>query len=288
MLADDLLSSDYMRYCAGQQFSSLDAYIHEAHRFDLSPRFTAAAATIAWQNDDALARGLPVCRLPYESAWIELPTNAIGDLMPPGTGVDRIGFLLHHRRDDLSAYDAHMFFRMGGGVMPSGVSLIIDTGSGSAVARYTTSTNNDIDSRIVVYPCPFNKVAIDDLKTSKSAKISAEEYLSRSVGDWGGGRMLLAILALINSKNTATITAGRDQKKRRRGGKKPLLSYSICDIDLRRRGSHASGGHCDTRAHFVRGHFKVRATGVYWWSPFIRGEKALGFVSKSYRVVGDK
>jgi len=24
-------------------------------------------------------------------------------------------------------------------------------------------------------------------------------------------------------------------------------------------------------AHYVRGHFKQRKSGVYWWSPFVRG-----------------
>lgn len=31
----------------------------------------------------------------------------------------------------------------------------------------------------------------------------------------------------------------------------------------------------DIAAHYVRGHFKQRRTGVYWWSPFIRGNGEL-------------
>lgn len=31
----------------------------------------------------------------------------------------------------------------------------------------------------------------------------------------------------------------------------------------------------DMAAHYVRGHFKQRRTGVYWWSPFIRGNGEL-------------
>jgi len=27
----------------------------------------------------------------------------------------------------------------------------------------------------------------------------------------------------------------------------------------------------EMRAHMVRGHFKVRRTGVYWWRAFVRG-----------------
>jgi len=25
------------------------------------------------------------------------------------------------------------------------------------------------------------------------------------------------------------------------------------------------------RMHLVRGHFKTRSTGIFWWSPFVRG-----------------
>jgi hypothetical protein len=28
----------------------------------------------------------------------------------------------------------------------------------------------------------------------------------------------------------------------------------------------------DAGRHRVRGHFKIRRTGVYWWSPFFRGD----------------
>lgn len=32
----------------------------------------------------------------------------------------------------------------------------------------------------------------------------------------------------------------------------------------------------------VRGHFKVKKTGVYWWNPFVRGDATKGFVSHDY------
>jgi hypothetical protein len=30
------------------------------------------------------------------------------------------------------------------------------------------------------------------------------------------------------------------------------------------------------RAHLVRGHFKIRRTGVFWWSSFLRGDAGKG------------
>lgn len=34
------------------------------------------------------------------------------------------------------------------------------------------------------------------------------------------------------------------------------------------------------RQHLVRGHFKIRRTGVYWWSPFLRGDGTRGTVKR--------
>lgn len=282
MLADDILASPHMRQAAGKAFVDLDRYIHEAHRFDLAPSFIEAAAAIAWQNDETLARGLPVCRLPYEGCWVELSTGPVRHHMPPDANVDRIGFLLHHRRDDMSAFDAHMFFRLNGGVTTSGVSMMVDAGAGDSLTVKPIG-DSVIDSRMAAYANPFNVEWLRVLR-SPSSGLSSREYLARSVHDWGGCRLLIAVLALLNSKNTTTIVPAAKQKMRRRE-KKPLLSYSICKIDLKRRLSpNPSSDHCPTRAHFVRGHFKVRSSGVYWWSPFIRGDKSLGFVSKSYQV----
>jgi hypothetical protein len=40
----------------------------------------------------------------------------------------------------------------------------------------------------------------------------------------------------------------------------------------------------EIRAHLVRGHFKIRQSGIYWWSPHVRGKAALGMIHSNYRV----
>jgi hypothetical protein len=40
------------------------------------------------------------------------------------------------------------------------------------------------------------------------------------------------------------------------------------------------------RQHLVRGHFKIRKTGVYWWAPFLRGDARHGTIKRhEYEVV---
>jgi hypothetical protein len=36
--------------------------------------------------------------------------------------------------------------------------------------------------------------------------------------------------------------------------------------------------------HSVRGHFKIRRTGVYWWSPFFRGDPTKLVQRQEYKV----
>jgi hypothetical protein len=54
-----------------------------------------------------------------------------------------------------------------------------------------------------------------------------------------------------------------------------------------------SEGACDAdprqlRAHFVRGHFKVRKSGVYFWSAHQRGDPKLRFVHHDYILAQPK
>ena len=41
----------------------------------------------------------------------------------------------------------------------------------------------------------------------------------------------------------------------------------------------------EMRMHWCRGHFKIRKTGVFWWSPHVRGHRAPFVASASLRGV---
>lgn len=38
------------------------------------------------------------------------------------------------------------------------------------------------------------------------------------------------------------------------------------------------------KLHTVRGHFKVRSTGIFWWSNYTRGSKLAGVIDKDYNI----
>ena len=92
--------------------------------------------------------------------------------------------------------------------------------------------------------------------------------------------LLRAAVMLLNSRNLATTQprpiAPRLNKARAKRGAAPLLDYSHVGIRLTRalsaRAGMAGDAHQPHRLHLVRGHFKIRRSGVFWWAPHPRGQ----------------
>lgn len=78
-------------------------------------------------------------------------------------------------------------------------------------------------------------------------------------------------------------------KARIRRGKPPLMAHKVLRTTFgggRLRAGQTEGmSDAQIRAHFVKGHFKVRQTGVFWWTPHVRG-KGPHFIHKDYEVSG--
>lgn len=110
----------------------------------------------------------------------------------------------------------------------------------------------------------------------------------------------LNALACINAKNVKTITVDAPAKlnaKRRKSGRAPFFEYKVLDIflgekvrriqsggDKRTRAALQTWLACSTRLHSVRGHFKVRKTGLFFWSSHLRGRSQFGTIDKEYVV----
>lgn len=121
-----------------------------------------------------------------------------------------------------------------------------------------------------------------------------EAALAASSADLlGEPQVLMAALSLINSRSGVSKEAVDLQKlnrQRTKGGKLPLLSYSTVKMKLSRRDSRIAQSEgtepAMIRQHIVRGHFKIRKSGIYWWRPYLRGTSEAGVVVRSgYTVV---
>lgn len=117
------------------------------------------------------------------------------------------------------------------------------------------------------------------------------ELMRAWIGDvCGEAPFVNAVFLMMNSKNACEHEANdlsRLNRARGKSGKPPLLGHRITRLALskaRQRAAEAAGmSRADMRAHLVRGHFKIRRTGVYWWSPFVRGHGA-GIERQRYEV----
>jgi hypothetical protein len=104
--------------------------------------------------------------------------------------------------------------------------------------------------------------------------------------------MLQSVILLINSRNLTSaenITiSGRLDRQRMRKGREPLFDYTKIQIKLSRtltQRAGAAGEQSPSRMHVVRGHFKVRKSGIYWWSNHTRGDPLQGTVRQQIRKV---
>lgn len=124
---------------------------------------------------------------------------------------------------------------------------------------------------------------------------SADELLHNGARDMQGDlQLIMALLCLINSRNCLDVTKVEPpaNKARLKRGNKPLLGYSEVQINLSKRDANAAKklglSQAEIRRHIVRGHFKIRKGGVFWWRPFIRGNPVSGEVLRSAYSVTSK
>ena len=112
--------------------------------------------------------------------------------------------------------------------------------------------------------------------------------------------MVLNILTHINAVNT-NITQYKPSNKERKGCVsnvfKESFVYNIVNIFTNKSPTFTSLKQVEdlsamkttsrARAHMVRGHFKKRSTGLYWWNPFLRCKHNPGYVEKIYLLVDE-
>ena len=102
---------------------------------------------------------------------------------------------------------------------------------------------------------------------------------------------IISMLTLLNCRSSV-VFSDRNPKKvnaaRLRRKQIPYFAHQVVELKLsgdERRLLKQAGEKDSPRAHLVRGHFKVRKAGVYWWSAHVRGDASKGWVNKDYEVV---
>ncbi len=129
--------------------------------------------------------------------------------------------------------------------------------------------------------------------------LTVEQLMQIAISDIAKDvHIALSALACINAKNVNAVTVEAPEKlnkKRARNGRPPFFEYKVLDIFLgakvralpskerNKLGQQLVQG-LGVRLHTVIGHFKKRKSGLYWWSPHVRGKKERGEIVKDYTV----
>ena len=130
-----------------------------------------------------------------------------------------------------------------------------------------------------------------DVGAFETESAQAKEMLMHFIG------VALPAVVLLNCRNGVTVDShkidAKLQQSRIKRGKAPLQDYGLVRLALRPAarsfvGDVSAAARDAARAHIVRGHFKVRSTGVFWWSHFVRGQgrtaRSRGVVDTRYGV----
>lgn len=296
MLCDDLIADKHLL----QVYDGLDkmyARIRAAQKFILTKEFCIAADGFV-DNIPELNRITPFCRLPYPATWIEWVHedrphwNQAGpykDTTRPvnrkrhQTAPHRCGFLLEQEGDHAGKWKAHLFWSTRE-VVPAGSQF-----NGSLGLYHIDTTNcSGLGAMGRTGLADFGQLFLA-LLMEKEPKL-VERIVEYMVEDWGGEvRFMIAVLGLLNTRNvaqTVNIDKTKDNLARVHHGKRELFSHTLLKIRpnmwVRNTQQTLDQQHRDLRLHFVRGHFKQRKTGLFWWGMHARGHG--GFVHKDYEV----
>lgn len=323
MLIDDILSTkEITNILSDRDLNMMKARLAKATKFILAADFAATAENLS-MDFGAIAKAIPYCRLPYPSIWFEVaqqerPVFAASSIHIPELqkAPKRVGFLLE-QENDLGKFIAHQFWIFPNGTISSADLAMVFDPSKVRQDQDTSATGKahqifDIESSpmwrtasplvrsiltTALYPTTTHFIGTMhyiaekykgvDVATTREWRFAFEV----AVTDWSGEAVfLLAILALLNTVNAqekVLVTQPSLNKARLKSGKQPLQDHYLLKIhtDLRKKyGSNTSGNHRDLRFHLVRGHWKVRKTGVFHWHPHARGDKTKGKIQKDYEV----
>lgn len=311
MLADKLTSigrGSRLAQAMGNGLASLQARVAAAPKLVADRSIAIAADGISYEE---VVRTVDFLRLPFTSVWIEA-THAdrlsfVNSKVPPLPGDEppsRVGVFCETlgrqsfgatlvwstvRRSEIN--DQSVF------ICPLAAILDFSDGQSTLSAlklrgsvRMDGSLTHPMARHTGIRSCPY----LDEMLLKYEANGGdVQAMLDGSAKDWSGELTFwLALLALLNTKNAVTktdVSMASTNKTRRRLGRPTFHDHSVLKLRLPAAAtpSEPAGDPAHdaaVRAHFVRGHFKVRKTGMFWWSPYVRGDLALGFRSKDYKL----
>ena len=323
MLADEAIDSELWSELVPEHRTELFQTLVRAQKFRFEERTIHAAISIAERRPENLLDCLPWARLPFHETWIEyvlprqiiknteeqgeLAVNKIGLLYQAHKGVSQAGVInIFYKNTALqivkmSAY--HLLFDWTGtfGLRSEQAALfrksVLDLSAQYgelASQQYADVKTQDAAARLRLDIYGVHQSRAINPKHSGWDALSNDELVELLRQDQDNVAcqigMSLACILLVNcrsgvvveNRNIKRINKSRLQRKHR-----PYFEHKTVTLEIfkTKKIQRTDGTRGDSRAHWVMGHFKRRSTGVFWWSPHVRGDSGKGWIEKDYEVV---
>ena len=215
----------------------------------------------------------------------------------------RIGMLAHAHKDFPLCFLAHLvwlFTVPSNDVLSSIIAMLIDLNDEPTITKQFreqfglgihTNPEHLLENRAAPFPSMYFSWMVERMAEYSKARGNHRIFESQ-MDDWNHEPTFWwAALALLNCRNVVEAKQAdlfKLNRARKHRGVLPLSEHKVLKLrlpgQLRGAGSDMhTRSDAPVRGHFVRGHFKQRATGLYYWSNFFRGDPART-VTKSYEV----
>lgn len=260
-----------------------------AQIFIMSPELALAAETLVLDKKFQFPE-ITKLHFPYPEMVIEIPlTPAIrklrSDIVSGTHQISRVAaYIQSDHTSNILACTVFWEFETFATFQPPYFTFYLGAAAaGFPTVRLGLSGNRSSTVDFSVIPSAVMLDALDRYKVSseqltqfyKESRIIIQEAMSEL------GSLLFASNLIINCKSGVTktrVAAKMPQAGKKYGAhkRKQLTTSSYTVIHLDEAETVTSDGvitkRDDMAAHFVRGHFKQRSGGLYWWNSFIRGK----------------
>lgn len=300
MLCDDVLEqADWEYLLKGLGIGFLKESLLQSHKFSFSP---SASATIQDSSRNVMEskkifekyvnemeKTKEFFGVPYSLTWIEMATSPSEKEYEE---ISKFAFLIKTFDDKGRIGEFFIFAKER---VSKAVQLIPITIGFDLDATLKKIPNDHYENKLEISPEVLEMrtrhfgAGYEHFKTFYEGP-SGKERLQEMVDSvaWVFDLFYWAIITL-NSKTgfdkIEVTPSDAIQSKRYNNNKLPLETYCQVDLSKRYRGGLESDGQGGfKKLHWVRGHFKTRKTGIFWWTAHPAGRKELGVVHKRYSV----
>jgi hypothetical protein len=292
MLIDDILNNQSWK--KGGVITSLRERLEKTPKFILRRDFAMAVDEIVHDNwKENADKIVPLCRIPYPECWIEVAqADRLADRIRPAMRsyeiqVKRVGWLFTQITPK-GKWIAQMFWS----VDPKDPNFqeVSDNcdhnfwgsaplSAAMATMRFDPSASTAIEAMIPLGPSEF-ALNVIRFKGLRGLPEDMGINFKGTITDWEGeGSFIMGVLALLNSKNVVErtpVSFTKKNKAAKKAGQKLLHDHQVISIHTRYTKRNMDPATVNDgrkhRAHWCRGHFKIRKTGCFFWAAHRRGD----------------